>query len=85
MARADHIAQREAVGTERAQADAFEQLRRHAGGGQILPEQRHDAGQTQQRRRQQVGAGALAENSRLLRALNSTAIEKITDSSPLLM
>ena len=85
MTRADHIAQREAVGAERAQTDAFEQLRRHAGGGQILPEQRHDADQPQQRRRQQVGAGALAENSRLLRALNSTAIEKITDSSPLLM
>lgn len=32
-----------------------------------------------------LGLGRWRKNSRLLRALNSTAIEKITDSSPLLM
>lgn len=69
MTRADHIAQREAVGAERAQTDAFEQLRRHAGGGQVLPEQRHDAGQPQQRRRQQVGAGALAEKQQAVEGI----------------
>ena len=54
-------------------------------GQQVVPEQDDDTGETQRGGGPEAARRLLAKKRKLLMALNSTAIEKITDSRPVLI
>jgi hypothetical protein len=83
VANTEHIAERK-VGSQRAEADPPQQRGVQPVGQQVVPEQRDDTGQAQ-RGGQPETPGGCWRKKKLLMALNSTAMEKITDSRPVLI
>ena len=61
MAQADHIAQREAVGPQRRQANSRQQRRAPAACQQIVTEEDHNPSQPQRRSRPEAGRRALTK------------------------
>ena len=84
MANTEHIAERKTVGAQGAQPDP-QQRGVQSVGQQVVPEQDDDTGETQRGGGPEAARRLLAKKRKLLMALNSTAIEKITDSRPVLI
>jgi hypothetical protein len=85
VAHTEHIAERKTVGSQRAEANPHSSEAFRPLAQQIVPEQRDDPRQAQRGGQPETARRLLAKKRKLLMALNRTAMEKITDSSPVLM